>query len=76
MNESLLVSSLPDVGGLAVLDALHKVADFPVAVVALDGGLAVNDATVVVELDSVAVCGEDDGLALQLVVLEIEDSNI
>jgi hypothetical protein len=42
------VSGFPDVGGLAVLDALHEVADLAVAVVALDAGLAVDNAVLVV----------------------------
>ena len=62
--------SLPDVGGLPVLDPLDEVADLAVAVVALDAGLAVHDPVVVVHLDAVAVGCEDRRLALELVVLE------
>jgi len=64
------VPSLPDVGGLTVLDPLDEVADLAVAVVALDAGLAVDNPVVVVHLDAVAVRREDRGLALKLVVLE------
>ena len=60
--------SLPDVGGLPVLDPLDEVADLAVTVVALDAGLAVHDPVVVVHLDAVAVGCEDRRLALELVV--------
>ncbi len=42
------MSGFPDVGGLAVLDALDEVADLAVPVVALDAGLAMDNAVLVV----------------------------